>query len=120
MRDLAEALRGGTGRGFRLPAEDYAVSLTEYVHRDFSLIDVTAPTATKGRALAWCAERLGLTPAQVMAVGDNFNDVEMLEYAGVPVLMANAVDGLKDRGWHMTGHQDEAGLAQAIRRFALA
>jgi hydroxymethylpyrimidine pyrophosphatase-like HAD family hydrolase len=44
----------------------------------------------------------------------------MLEYAGVPVVMANAVDGLKDRGWHMTGHQNEAGLAQAIRRFALS
>ena len=95
------------------------MSLTEYVHRDFSLIDVTAPTATKGRALAWRAEQLGLTRDEVMAVGDNFNDVEMLEYAGTPVVMANAVDGLKDRGWHVTGHQNEAGLAEAIRRFAL-
>ena len=55
-----------------------------------------------------------------MAIGDNLNDVEMLEYAGTAVVMANAVDGLKDRGWHVTGHQNEAGLAQAIRRFALA
>ena len=54
-----------------------------------------------------------------MAVGDNFNDLEMLEYAGTAVVMANAVEGLKVRGWHMTGHQDEAGLAEAIRRFAL-
>jgi Cof subfamily protein (haloacid dehalogenase superfamily) len=121
MRELAEALRDGLpSGGGRLQAERYAVSLTEYVHRDFSLIDVTAPTATKGRALAWCAERLGLAPEQVMAVGDNFNDLEMLEYAGVPVVMANAVPGLKERGWHVTGHQNEAGLAQAIRRFALA
>ena len=112
MRELADALREAS--------DAYAVSLTEYVHRDFSLIDITAPGATKGRALAWRAERLGLGPAQVMAVGDNFNDVEMLEYAGVPVVMANAVEGLKRPGWHVTGHQDEAGLAQAIRRFALA
>jgi Cof subfamily protein (haloacid dehalogenase superfamily) len=103
----------------RQEAIDFAVSLTEYVHRDFSLIDVTAPTATKGRALAWRAQQLGLTREEVMAIGDNLNDVEMLEYAGTPVVMANAVDGLKDRGWHVTGHQDEAGLAQAIRRFAL-
>lgn len=96
----------------------FAVSLTEYVPRDFSLIDITAPTATKGRALAWRAEQLGLTRHQVMAIGDNLNDVEMLEYAGTAVVMANAVDGLKDRGWHVTGHQDEGGLAQAIRRFA--
>ena len=100
-------------------ARPFAVSLTEYAQRDFSLIDVTAPTATKGRALAWRAEQLGLGREDVMAVGDNFNDLEMLEFAGLPVIMANAVDGLKGRNWHITGHQDEAGLAQAIRRFAL-
>ena len=38
-----------------------------------------------------------------MAVGDNFNDVEMLEYAGTPVVMANAVEPLKTRGWHRPG-----------------
>src|SRR5687768_9797902 len=116
MRVLAAELRRDAG--------GYAVSLTEYVHRDFSLIDVTAPGATKGRALAWRAQQLGLARDAVMAVGDNLNDLDMLEYAGTPVIMANAVAGLKDRsiesGWYMTGHQDEAGLAQAIRRFALA
>jgi Cof subfamily protein (haloacid dehalogenase superfamily) len=111
MRGLADVLRG--------EAVEFAVSLTEYVHRDFSLIDITAPTATKGRALAWRAAQLGLTRDAVMAIGDNFNDVEMLEYAGTPVVMANAVDDLKARGWHVTGHQNESGLAQAIRRFAL-
>ena len=112
MRELAErAARRARG---------YAVSLTEYVHRDFSLVDVTAPSATKGQALAWRAAQLGLRRDEVMAVGDNFNDLEMLEFAGVPVVMANAVDELKKRGWHVTGHQDEAGLAQAIRRFALS
>ena len=111
MRDLAAELQR--------EARDYAVSLTEYVHRDFSLIDVTAPTATKGRALAWRAAQLGVSRDEVMAVGDNLNDVEMLEYAGTPVVMANAVDGLRDRGWPMTGHHDEAGLAAAIRLYAL-
>ena len=111
LRALADTLRRD--------AVDFAVSLTEYVHRDFSLIDVTAPTATKGRALAWRAEQLGLTRDQVMAVGDNFNDLDMLEYAGVAVVMANAVEGLTERGWPMTGHQNEAGLAEAIRQFAL-
>ncbi len=111
MRALAEALRG--------EARAFAVSLTEYVQRDFSLIDITAPTATKGQALAWRAEQLGLARAEVMAVGDNFNDLEMLEFAGTPVVMANAVDGLKQRGWHMTGDQNEAGLAEAIWKFAL-
>ena len=38
-------------------------------------------------------QQLGLDPDQVMAIGDNFNDVEMLEYAGLPVVMGNAVPG---------------------------
>ena len=100
-------------------ARDFAVSLTEYEHRDFSLIDITSPAATKGRALAWRAGELGVGRDEVMAVGDNFNDLEMLEYAGCPVVMANAVAPLRDRGWHVTGHQDDGGLAHAIRRFAL-
>jgi hydroxymethylpyrimidine pyrophosphatase-like HAD family hydrolase len=96
-----------------------AIQMTEYVRRDFSLVDVTSSEATKGRALAWRADQLGLQPDEVMAIGDNFNDVEMLEFAGQPLLMDNAVDSLKARGWHVTGHQDEAGVAQAIDRFAL-
>ena len=111
MRTLIDSLRR--------EARSYAVSLTEYVHRDFSLIDVTAPQATKGHALAWRAEQLGLSRDEVMAVGDNFNDLDMLEYAGTPVVMANAVEGLKRESWHATRHQDDAGLAHAIRTFAL-
>jgi 5-amino-6-(5-phospho-D-ribitylamino)uracil phosphatase len=109
MRRLASSLRA--------LGQEVSVSVTEYEHRDFTLLDVTAATATKGQALAWRAEQLGLTRDQVMAVGDNFNDLEMLEFAGRPVVMGNAVSGLKSRGWHVTGHQDEAGLAAAIRRF---
>jgi len=112
MRSLVGALQAEAGA--------FAVSLTEYVHRDFSLIDVTAPSATKGRALAWRAAQLGLTRDEVMAVGDNFNDLEMLEFAGLPVVMANAVAGLKDRGWAITGDNERAGLAEAIRKFALS
>jgi Cof subfamily protein (haloacid dehalogenase superfamily) len=100
--------------------DEFVVALTEYEHRDFSLLDITSPAATKGLALAWRAQELGLQPSQVMAIGDNFNDLGMLEYAGVPVVMGNAVNGLKSRGWHVTGHQDEAGVAQAIERFVLS
>ena len=111
MRTLFDWLRAEVG--------GCAIQMTEYVRRDFSLVDVTSSEATKGRALAWRAEQLGLQPDEVMAIGDNFNDVEMLEFAGQPVLMDNAVDSLKSRGWHVTGHQDEAGVAQAIERFVL-
>ena len=111
MRSLAEALDQ--------EARAFAVSLTEYEHRDFSLIDVTSPAATKGRALAWRAGQMGIGPDEVMAIGDNFNDLEMLEFAGTAVVMGNAVEPLRTRGWPVTGNQDDAGLAQAIRRYAL-
>jgi|SRR5678815_1458445 Cof subfamily protein (haloacid dehalogenase superfamily) len=104
-------------RALNLEADGFAVSLTEYTHRDFSLIDVTAPGATKGRALAWRAAQLGIARDEVMAVGDNFNDLEMLEFAGLPVVMANSVEELKQRGWPITGDNENAGLAEAIRRF---
>jgi len=105
-------------RALNLEADGFAVSLTEYTHRDFSLIDVTAPGATKGRALAWRAAQLGIARDEVMAVGDNFNDLEMLEFAGLPVVMANSVEELKHRGLNNTGDNENAGLAEAIRRFA--
>jgi len=112
MRELWHALRRD--------ADGWSVHMTEYVQRDFSLVDVMAPEATKGVALAWRAGQLGIGRDEVMAVGDNFNDLEMLEFAGTPVVMANAVDELRCRGWHVTGHQNEAGVAQAIRRFVTA
>ena len=111
MRALADAIRE--------QAHAATVSLTEYVERDFSLVDITSPTATKGHALASRARALGLERHQVMAIGDNFNDLEMLEFAGTPVVMGNAVAPLKTRGFHETASQDEAGVARAITRFVL-
>ena len=101
-------------------AQSVAVAITEYESRDFALVDVNRAGCTKGTTLAeWAAGR-GLTPDQVMAVGDNFNDREMLEYAGVPVVMGNAVPELKQLGWPVTSDNDSRGVAAAIHRYALA
>jgi hydroxymethylpyrimidine pyrophosphatase-like HAD family hydrolase len=54
-----------------------------------------------------------------MAIGDNHNDREMLEFAGVPIVMANCVDELKTTGWRATLSNDEAGVAAAINTYAL-
>jgi hydroxymethylpyrimidine pyrophosphatase-like HAD family hydrolase len=51
-----------------------------------------------------------------MAIGDNFNDLEMLEFAGIPVVMGNAADDLKTRGWIETCSNDEHGVAAAIEK----
>jgi Cof subfamily protein (haloacid dehalogenase superfamily) len=117
MRALLGALRA-------MPiADQFAVAITEYEARDFALVDVNAARCSKGTTLARWAEHRGLTQDQVMAVGDNLNDVEMLDFAGTAVVMGNATDALKarsrpdGRGWHVTGTHDEGGLATAIRRF---
>ncbi|HKD90660.1 MAG TPA: HAD hydrolase family protein, partial [Terriglobales bacterium] len=59
----------------------------------------------------------GIQQTEVMAIGDNHNDREMLEFAGVPVIMGNACEELRSNGWHITGSHDEHGVAKAIERF---
>src|SRR5215217_4374149 len=69
-----------------------SVALTEYQHRDFSMVDVVREGCSKGSALSAWAERRGFARDEVMAMGDNLNDLQMLEFAGTPVLMANALE----------------------------
>ena len=61
---------------------DFSVTLTEYEHRDFSLVDVVRAGCSKGSTLREWAARRGFQPRDVMAIGDNLNDLEMLEFAG--------------------------------------
>ena len=97
----------------------FSVALTEYQHRDFSMVDVVTAGCSKGTALRAWSERRGLARAEVMAMGDNLNDLQMLEFAGTPVLMGNALPELKARGWPVSGRNDDAGVAQAIERYVL-
>ena len=100
-------------------ATQLSISLTEYVHRDFSMVDVCAAETTKGTTLARLAALLGIDRSEVLAVGDNFNDRDMLEWAGIGVVMGNASQELRASGLEVTATNDEGGLAQAIRRFAV-
>lgn len=94
---------------------------TIYPHWDFTLIDILPPNASKGHGVAKLAEINGLDSEQVMAIGDNFNDLEMLEYAGTPVVMGNADPRLLERDeFYTTVSNDESGVAAAIERFILA
>jgi Cof subfamily protein (haloacid dehalogenase superfamily) len=94
-----------------------AVFLTEYQRHDFSLVDVIRAGASKGAALSELAAARGCGPGEVMAVGDNLNDLAMLEFAGRPVVMGNAVAELRTRGWAMTATNDQDGVARAFETF---
>jgi Cof subfamily protein (haloacid dehalogenase superfamily) len=92
---------------------------TEYAHRDFSLIDVMASGTSKGRTLATWAATLGVPASEAMAIGDNYNDADMLSWAGTPVVMGNATADLRAGARHVTATNDECGVAEAIRALAL-
>ena len=113
MRDAEAALRAA------LRAQDFYMALTIYPSRDFAMIDVLHPACSKGASLAEWATLRGFSREQVMAIGDNHNDMEMLSFAGIPVVMGNCVPELKNFGWHQTGTNDENGVASAIEQFAL-
>ncbi|HEV8210497.1 MAG TPA: HAD family hydrolase [Vicinamibacterales bacterium] len=109
MRALATALKA-------MPiADQFSVAVTEYVPRDFSLVDINGAGCSKGTTLATWVERRGWTPAEVAAFGDNLNDVEMLDFAGTAYIMGNATDALKSRGYRAAASNDDGGLSTAIR-----
>jgi 5-amino-6-(5-phospho-D-ribitylamino)uracil phosphatase len=97
----------------------FSLAHTEYPHRDMSILDVIAGGASKGAALAEWARRRGIARSEIMAIGDNWNDREMLEFAGLPIVMANSVAELKSLGWPVTLSNDDGGVAAAIRQHVL-
>jgi Cof subfamily protein (haloacid dehalogenase superfamily) len=113
MRQAAGVLRRLAAQG------EFSLAVTEYPARDFAMLDVAQASVSKGAALAeWAAAR-GYRREETMAIGDNLNDREMLEFAGTAVVMGNCVEELKTNGWHHTSSNDEGGVAVAIDAYAL-
>jgi len=96
----------------------FAVAYTEYESRNFALVDVINAVCSKGAALAEWTRLRGFARQDVMAIGDNHNDREMLEFAGLPVVMGNSVEALRQDGWRVTLTNDEGGVAAAIEAYA--
>ena len=95
-------------------AREVTVLRTEYPHRDLSIVDVLHHTCSKGAALSRWARHRGIAANQVMAIGDNYNDLEMLQFAGRAFVMANASAEMKQNGWTCVPSNDENGVAVAI------
>jgi len=103
----------------RLAGADFLAEIsilkTQYDHRDLCILDVLNRGCSKGHALRrWAAEH-GVAREQVMAIGDNFNDLEMLEFAGLAYVMGNASQELKQSGWRITSSNAESGVARALQ-----
>ena len=93
---------------------------TKYLEQDFTLLDVMNPEASKGAGVAAAAAELSIRAEEIMAIGDNYNDLEMLLFAGTGVVMANAPLSLREiPGLHPTASNIEDGVALAIEEYIL-
>jgi Cof subfamily protein (haloacid dehalogenase superfamily) len=112
MKDAERQLLSGALAG------QMALHRTEYAARNLSILDLLPPGCSKGAALHSLASIRGLERNQIMAIGDNLNDLEMLEYAGRAVVMGNASQEVRQlaqrRGWELTASNDDDGVAQAV------
>ena len=99
---------------------DCQISLnrTAYPERDLSIVDILPAGCSKGTSILRLAAARGIPPAHIMAIGDNWNDLSMLEIAGTSVLMGNAPADLLalalERGWIISAPHDADGVAEAI------
>jgi len=101
----------------RLPAD---------IHQHYNImksapfyLEILHKQADKGAGLKKLADKLGIKAENVMAIGDQGNDMAMVAYAGVGVAMGNAIPELKAIAQYVTSTNEEDGVAQAIEKFAL-
>lgn len=93
---------------------DVTVLKTEYEARDLTILDTLNRDCSKGHALARLASHRGYARDEIVAIGDNYNDLAMLEIAGHPFVMENASEDMKSRGFRLTTSNDHSGVAAAL------
>jgi Cof subfamily protein (haloacid dehalogenase superfamily) len=127
--DLIQGMAAGTiaemEQAERLLAEcawagQFECVRTAYPGNDLSILDLLPKGVSKRSALERLAARLGIDQRETMAIGDNWNDETMLDWAGTGVLMGNATEELQmlavERGWEIGPTNDEDGVAVMLER----
>jgi len=84
-----------------------------------TLLDVTRKDATKGEATLYLAKHYDINPKEMVAIGDQQNDISMLQVAGLALTLENAVDAVKEIAAHITKDNHSSGVAYAIERYIL-
>lgn len=92
---------------------------TRYRSLDLTILDALSPAASKGESIEAVARSYGIQREEIMAIGDNHNDLTMLRLAGLGVVMGNAEDELKAMGFPVTASNAEDGVAIAIEKYIL-
>ncbi len=101
-----------------------AMAALQYFHGSCSIVtgeslnvEITKKDVSKARALKYIADMHGIHADEIMAIGDNGNDIAMLQFAGYGVAMANAATAVKQAAKYTTESCDENGVATAINQF---
>lgn len=90
-----------------------------FIRSSRSYVEVLAPGVSKGEGLKLLADKLGIDSSEVMACGDNMNDMAMVTWAGTGVAVANAVPALKEAADYVASQERSYGVAEAVRKFVL-
>jgi Cof subfamily protein (haloacid dehalogenase superfamily) len=88
-------------------------------NNDGAFLEIMTPGNSKWRALSVLIEKAGLTPEQVICIGDEINDLEMITHAGLGVAMGNAIPAVKAVAAHVTRSNEEDGVAYVVEQFLL-
>ena len=83
------------------------------------IIELNSVDASKGNALCTLCKKLGISMENVLAIGDNENDISMLQAAGISVAMENAEDDVKQAAKFVAGHNEEDGAAHFLEEWVL-
>lgn len=114
MQSLAEAL-AATGLDYTLVFWRGRES-SSFVRDGQSALEILGPETSKATALTWLCAHLGIAPAEVVAFGDDVNDIEMLRFAGLGVAVGNATQAARDAADEYTHNDDNEGVARTLRR----
>ncbi len=114
MQSLAEALRA-TGFAYTLVFWRGRES-SSFVRDGQSALEILGPNTSKATALTWLCTHLGIEPPQVVAFGDDVNDIEMLQFAGLGVAVGNATQAARDAADEYTHNDDNEAVARTLRR----
>ncbi|MCL5986497.1 MAG: Cof-type HAD-IIB family hydrolase [Actinobacteria bacterium] len=83
------------------------------------LIETLSAKASKGKALKYLSERMGIKRDEILAIGDGSNDKDMLEFAGISIAMANCREELRKIADYITLSCEDNGVAKALEKFVL-
>ncbi|MCA1057193.1 Cof-type HAD-IIB family hydrolase [Rossellomorea aquimaris] len=128
--DFKEAVKGPVVKALMLKEADrlkeVEVKLQEELDGELSVmrskpyfLEFTQLGVTKGATLDYLIEPLGIKREEVIAIGDSYNDLTMLEFAGLGVAMGNAPDDIKEKADHVTSSNMDDGVAEVVEKFVL-